>query len=239
MTIAGNTFQALLEAAAVQFSFDIRAEAVAFCKEWVYWKKSEERKTLRCFDEERGRSFYCDCESGEEVNVGLFFDSILLPRPSSKLPSLPNRQPFVFIRTDTDLLTTNRDRGLEAAPESALSDCSFVALLRGVRSGKRLFPETGVGYFSDPKSAELFLWHEIPGRAEKRRFLLLLREGGPVPRLVHPKVGFYLWKRSGLQLRFREGCVRREGAAEGDTERWRKVESDQSFYKEFAAEMKK
>ena len=58
-----------------------------------------------------------------------------------------------------------------------------------------------------------------------------------MPKFPHPKLGFYLFVRSGLELRVREGRVRREGAAEGDPERWRYVYWE-TFHKELEAAVK-
>ena len=149
--------------------------------------------------------------------------------------SLPDLQPFVRIFTDCDLLTTNEERDLEAAPESALGDPAFVALLYGVRSGGRIFwkdYDFGGGAFIDSRSGEYILQNRIPGAAP-RHFLLLLRDGGRVPRCARPNWRILLCKRSGSEVRVDRGRVRLQTAAAGEVERWRRVKRKENFYIEF------
>ena len=136
-----------------------------------------------------------------------------------------------------DSLTTNEERELEAAPESALGDPAFVALLHGVRSGRRIFLQRGyfgVGGFIDSRSGGLISQYQIPGAAP-RHFLLLLRNGGRVPRFGGSNWSILLCKRSGSEVRVDKGRVRLQTAAVGEVERWRKVKYEENFYKEFKA----
>ena len=189
-------------------------------------------------DEEDWAAF-CDSEDGARVGDGLP-SALRFLRPESPLPSVPNRQPWIWIKINTDLLTLNPKRELEAAPENALWHSGFLLLLRGVRCGSELFLEDEDGDFFNAKSGE-WIWpqKDIPGAA-KRHFILLLREG-PVPHIVFPSLrpSFFL-RREGVVLRMEKGRVRSVGPPQpADIGRWSFVWTDDDFYKQFVAAAEK
>ena len=233
MTVRGGTYRALLEASRSQLRTDIAEDVAVFCEEHSYKKESELRRAARCFDEQRSWN-YCDSESGAEVSSNNHISYILrFLQPSSPLPSIPNRQPHVFIFTSCDLLAVAPDRQLQAAPQNAWGDRAFGALVRGVSSEGRIFLQGSRGYFCDSESGKGFQKGNIPGHA-KRHFFLLLRDGSPVPRIAAPEIGYLLlYARAGLVVRVRGDRFRREGGAAEDS--WRQVKDNETFYKEFVA----
>ena len=185
-------------------------------------------------DEEDWAAF-CDSEDGARVGDGLP-SALRFLRPESPLPSVPNRQPWIWIKINTDLLTLNPKRELEAAPENALWHSGFLLLLRGVRDGSELFLEIGYREFINAKSGMWIGQEDIPGAA-KRHFILLLREG-PVPHIVEQRdFGYsFLLRREGVVLRIEQGRVRSVGPPQPpDIETWRFVLNNDDFYKQFVA----
>lgn len=124
-------------------------EAVVFYDELIYKENGEERRAIKCLDEELNWFSHYDCESGIELSGMSIYSSLRFIEPTCPLPPVPNRLPYVYIKRKTDLVTIDRCRDVEAAPEDALYDCDFVALLLGLRCEGRLFLETRNGSFSD------------------------------------------------------------------------------------------
>lgn len=142
---------------------------------------------------------------------------------SAPLPSSPRLAPRITVEPSTDILCVTESRGLEAAPRGALNDPTFVALLRGVRVGARLFWEGYVwGSFIDASSGKSCSREEISKGGPLRFVIALMRAGSPVLR-CKTALCYYLrvWSRRGMQLEVRNGHVRSTGRPLPlDNERW-------------------
>lgn len=215
MTLAGGSRSSAAVAEAERFLGVPLESAFVYSKEAFFDREGRQRRALWCREAEEKVNFWLDTEK-EAKAKGDFLRAVMrVLRPADPLPPAPRRSclPRIFIETNADVLCVTETRDVEAAPPDALWNPMFVALVRGVRSGGRLFWESYGGYryggFIDAASGRIFSSRkQIP---EMQRFVVaLMRADGPVLRC---KANFNLrvWRRSGLRLELHRGRVRSTG----------------------------
>lgn len=202
-----------------------------------------QKRMVSCFDPKLKDYLFIDDQTGEVApKHSLSRISRRFFRPSSALPSTPNLQPSVFILTEAEVHTIDPLGQFRVAPESALADPSFVALLHGVKSGEDMFWELSDAFrYVSPKSGRLFQIEEIPGD-EKSFVFALFRIGDAVPPVKVPKDEvLFLLHRAKVELRAGRLCATEpwgdleEGSKGGDRELWHFSADGGIFDREFTA----
>ena len=206
LEVRGASCGAVLDEVKRQFRIPVGQSHMMISVEMSYMRNGEERKAAGCFHE--GNYQYFDLQDrqfAQRESRLLYFRRFLLP--SSPLPFVPGRTPYIFIRTDVEFLAGTPRGELLGAPASALTDPVSSVLLRGVRSGGRLFWEVDGFWFVDSDSGEVFNLKEIPGE-QKHFFFAFFKNKDRTPRIRVPKGEIlFILRRAGLQLRMQDGCV--------------------------------
>ena len=241
VTVEGDNCGALLEAARRLLAEVSVGESLAiYTHEVTYNRYGEERGALRCFDKKKNDNSYIDAQDGSVVHEESFLRSSLrFLRPASPLPSSPSRlPPVIIIETEVELLSAASDGQLQPAPPNSLSDSSYAAFLRGVRSGERLFWELGSSSdYVSAESLETYKRKEIPGGPKKNFIFALLRDGDLIPAANVPENEVLdVHRRAGIELRVEGGRVRCTGSPEpADIDLWSTPLEADAFDEEFAA----
>ena len=245
VTVEGDNCEALLEAARRQLAEVSVGESLAiYTHEVTYNRYGEERGALRCFDKKKNDNSYIDAQDGSVVHEESFLRSSLrFLRPASPLPSSPSRlPPVIIIETEVELLSAASDGQLQPAPPNSLSDSSYAAFLRGVRSGERLFWQLQDSWnYVSAESDETFELEKIPGGPKKNFIFALLRDGDLIPAANVPENRVLeVHRRAGIELRVEGGRVRCTGSPEpADIDLWSRPRKADAFLKDFAAAARK
>lgn len=218
-----------------------QCSAFLYSQERSIDRGGKEHRGVRCFDSKKKCDIWIDVEDRSEFESGVFCSMLRVLFPSLPLPPVLHLSrhlaPRIIIETGADILCVSESRALEAAPPGALSDPTYVAFVRGLRSGRRFFWESQ-GVFIESVSGKVYFRKDF--RGELSFIVALMRANQPVLRCKTGSETLCIWKRTGLELGLHDTCVRSTGRpAPLEIDTWELLDDFHAFVKKFTRACRK
>lgn len=173
-----------------------------FWNEVTYEMHEQEHVAVQCFEPKKKARVFMNFKGHLVLQKDFIAQSRRIFPLDSQLPPALRLPPLIVLLTDPAFYTVDENRELRETALNITDDQSIVCMMMGMINSGRLLVELSTGSFVDIERIGLgSLLNDFFKDKERKRVIVFLKDGDPVPRILLTKKEVALmFKRNGLSL---------------------------------------